>query len=58
MRLHHAAVLALLIAVARGVAGPVLLTAQDNFGTYEDRIAVEDLMAHYVWTVDSLDADG
>lgn len=37
---------------------PVLATAQDNLGTYEDRVAVEDVMARYVWTVDSLDADG
>jgi uncharacterized protein (TIGR02246 family) len=51
MRLHHAALLALLLATA-----PV--TAQSNLGTYEDRIAVEDVMARYVWTVDSLDADG
>jgi hypothetical protein len=28
-----------------------------NLGTYEDRIAIEDVMARYVWTVDSLDAD-
>ena len=41
MRLHHAAFLALLIA-------PVLVTAQGNLGTYEDRIAVEDVMARYV----------
>jgi len=51
MRLHHAAVLALLTA-------PVLVTAQGNLGTYEDRTAVEDVMARYVWAVDSLDADG
>ena len=51
MRLHHAAILSLLIA-------PVLVTAQENLGTYEDRIAVEDVMARYVWAVDSLDADG
>ena len=51
MRLHHAALIALLIA-------PVLATAEENLGTYEDRIAVEDVMARYVWTVDSLDADG
>jgi len=50
MRLHHV-LTALLIA-------PVLVTAQDNLGTYEDRIAVEDVMARYVWAVDSLDADG
>ena len=51
MRLHHAALIALLIA-------PVLVTAQENLGTYEDRIAVEDVMARYVWAVDSFDADG
>ncbi len=37
---------------------PALVTAQASLGTYEDRIAVEDVMARYVWTVDSLDADG
>ena len=51
MRLHRTAVIALLIA-------PVLVTAQGSLGTYEDRIAVEDVMARYVWAVDSLDADG
>jgi uncharacterized protein (TIGR02246 family) len=49
MRLHHA-LTALLIT-------PVLVSAQGNLGTYEDRIAIEDVMARYVWTVDSLDAD-
>ena len=51
MRLHHAVVIALLIAPGR-------VTAQENLGTYEDRIAIEDVMARYVWAVDSLDADG
>jgi len=51
MRLHHATVAALLIA-------PVLVTAQGNLGIYEDRIAVEDVMARYVWAVDSLDPEG
>ena len=51
MRLHHAAVLAILVT-------PVLVDAQGNLGTYEDRIAVEDVMARYVWAVDSFDADG
>ena len=51
MRLHHAAFLAVLIA-------PVLVTAQGNLGTYDDRIAVEDVMARYVWAVDSLDPEG
>ena len=36
---------------------PALISAQ-SLGTYEDRIAVEDVMARYVWAVDSLDADG
>jgi uncharacterized protein (TIGR02246 family) len=58
MRLHHA-VLALLIAPAlSGVEGPVPLSAQENLGTYEDRIAVEDVMARYVWAVDFLDPEG
>src|SRR6476620_9865447 len=51
MRLYLAAVIALLIA-------PALVIEQEKLGTYEDRIAVEDVMARYVWTVDSLDADG
>ena len=50
MRLHH-----VLIAL---VVAPVFITAQGNLGTYEDRTAVEDVMARYVWAVDSLDADG
>ena len=50
MRFHHA-LAALLIA-------PALVAAQGNLGTYEDRIAVEDVMARYVWAVDSLDPDG
>src|SRR5688572_22411727 len=37
---------------------PALVTAQEKLGTYEDRIAVEDVMYRYVWAVDSLDADG
>jgi len=51
MRLHLAAFVALLIA-------PAVVTAQGNLGAYQDRIAVEDVMARYVWAVDSLDADG
>jgi uncharacterized protein (TIGR02246 family) len=51
MRLHYAVFVALLIA-------PVLVTAQEHLGTYEDRIAVEDVMARYVWAVDSLDPEG
>lgn len=45
------ALVALLIA-------PAIVAAQGNLGTYEDRIAVEDVMARYVWAVDSFDADG
>ena len=37
---------------------PVVVTAQENLGTYEDRMAVEDVMTRYVWAVDSLDAEG
>ena len=51
MRLRHAAFLALLLA-------PAAAAAQGNLGTYEDRVAVEDVMARYVWAVDSFDADG
>ncbi|HEV8394862.1 MAG TPA: nuclear transport factor 2 family protein [Vicinamibacterales bacterium] len=51
MRLNHAVLIAFLMT-------PALMAAQENLGTYEDRIAVEDVMARYVWTVDSLDADG
>ena len=42
MRPHLATFVAVLLA-------PVLLTAQGTLGTYEDRIAVEDVMARYVW---------
>ena len=56
MRLPHAALLALLITPA--LVTPVLVRAQGHLGTNEDRTAVEDVMARYVWTVDSLDADG
>jgi uncharacterized protein (TIGR02246 family) len=34
------------------------VAAPGNLGSYEDRIAVEDVMARYVWAVDSLDAEG
>ena len=51
MRLPHVFVIALLVA-------PALVTAQEHLGTYDDRIAVEDVMARYVWAVDSPDADG
>src|SRR5215467_11625570 len=52
MRLHRAAFIAFLIAPA------VVTAAQGNLGTYEDRIAVEDVMARYMWASDSLDPDG
>ena len=55
MRLHHTALFALVIA---SVIVPMRATARENLGTNEDRIAVEDVMARYVWAVDSLDADG
>jgi uncharacterized protein (TIGR02246 family) len=51
MRLYIAAYIAILIA-------PLRVTAQGNLGTYEDRTAVEDVMARYVWAVDSLDPEG
>jgi len=46
MRLHHAPLIALTIVL---ISAPVLVTAQEKLGTYEDRIAVEDVMARYVW---------
>ena len=55
MRLRYVTVIVLFIAL---VEGSVLVTAQGSLGSYDDRIAVEDVMARYVWTVDSLDADG
>src|SRR5512135_3862336 len=51
MRLHLAAFIAILLV-------PWYATAQGNLGTYNDRIAVEDVMARYVWAVDSLDPEG
>ena len=51
MRLPHVFVIALLVS-------PALVTAQEHLGTYDDRIAVEDVMARYVWAVDSFDAEG
>src|SRR6187402_3743086 len=51
MRINAAVVIVVL-------AAPAVLAAQANLGTYEDRIAVEDVMARYVWAVYSLDADG
>jgi uncharacterized protein (TIGR02246 family) len=35
-----------------------LVHAQGSLGTYEDRVAVEDVMARYMWSSDSLDPDG
>lgn len=59
MRLHAAVFLALLIGPGlSGAGGPPLLSAQGSLGSYEDRIAVEDVMARYVWAVDSLDPEG
>jgi ketosteroid isomerase-like protein len=58
MRLHHAVIALLITPALSGVEVSVVVTAQGNLGTYEDRIAVEDVMARYVWAVDSLDADG
>jgi uncharacterized protein (TIGR02246 family) len=51
MRRQHAVLVGLLVA-------PALVTAQGSLGTYEDRTAVEDVMARYVWAVDSLDPEG
>ena len=51
MRLFHAVFVALLFS-------PVLVTAQEHLGTCKDRMAVEDVMARYVWAVDSLDPEG
>jgi len=51
MRMYQTVFFALLFA-------PVLATAQENLGTCEDRIAVEDVMARYVWAVDSFDPEG
>ena len=51
MRLHLAAFIVVLFA-------PLPVTAQGNLGTCGDRIAVEDVMARYVWAVDSLDPEG
>jgi uncharacterized protein (TIGR02246 family) len=50
MHLRHAAFAALLLV-------PVFVIAKDDLGSYKDRIAVEDVMARYVWAVDSMDAD-
>jgi uncharacterized protein (TIGR02246 family) len=55
MRPHHAAFITMFIAL---LVLPAYFSAEDKLGTYEDRTAIEDVMARYVWTVDSLDADG
>ena len=58
MRLHHTCLLAVYIALAlSAVVGPVTVTAQVNLGSYEDRVAVEDVMMRYMWASDSLDVD-
>lgn len=61
MRLHHAVFIVFLMVPAPGAAQDSLvgraLSGSPALGTYEDRIAVEDVMARYVWAVDSLDAD-
>jgi uncharacterized protein (TIGR02246 family) len=51
MRLYCAVIVVLFMA-------PMIATAQEHLGAYEDRIAVEDVMARYVWAVDSLDPEG
>jgi len=56
MRLHFAVFIAILIAAM--LIAPLSSDAQGNLGVYEDRIAVEDVMARYVWAVDSLDPEG
>jgi uncharacterized protein (TIGR02246 family) len=53
MRIFQAVFIALLLLIMSAI-----VLAEENLGTYEDRIAVEDVMARYVWAVDSLDADG
>jgi ketosteroid isomerase-like protein len=50
MRLRHAVLLAMLLV-------PATVVAQGNLGTYEDRVAVEDVMMRYMWASDSLDVD-
>src|SRR5262245_18904985 len=51
MRMNTAALVAFLLA-------PALVRAQGNLGSHEDRIAVEDVMARYMWASDSLDPEG
>jgi len=58
MRLHYGPFIALAIALSASINATALVTAEENLGSYEDRTAVEDVMARYVWAVDSLDADG
>ena len=58
MRLHHALIAFLIAPALSGIEGSALVSAQAGLGTYDDRVAIEDVMARYVWTVDSLDADG
>jgi len=40
------------------IGTPMLLTAQEKLGTYEDRIGGRRRDGALLWTVDSLDADG
>jgi len=56
MRLQLAIFIAVFVAAI--LIAPLQGNAQENLGIYEDRIAVEDVMARYVWAVDSLDAEG
>jgi uncharacterized protein (TIGR02246 family) len=60
MRLRYAVLVPLiaLALIAQGPGAEAQRAQVANLGTYEDRIAVEDVMARYVWAVDSLDADG
>lgn len=51
MRIFHTVFIILLLISTN-------VSAEKNLGTYEDRIAVEDVMTRYVWAVDSFDADG
>lgn len=40
------------------LALPAFVAGQEHLGSCEDRMAVEDVMARYVWAVDSLDPEG
>jgi uncharacterized protein (TIGR02246 family) len=58
MRLHHVVLIALAVVLIGSPAFATTPAVEENLGTYQDRIAVEDVMARYVWSVDSLDAEG